>query len=61
MKIQTGHQAKGAASEGLFALKPVNFRYKPDFDPDQSERFGLIAEDAEKVIPLSWRAMTKVI
>jgi hypothetical protein len=41
----------GAASEGLFALKPVNFRYKPDFDPDQSERFGLIAEDVEKVNP----------
>ena len=41
----------GAASEGLFALKPVNFRYKPDFDPDRSERFGLIAEDVEKVNP----------
>ena len=41
----------GAASEGLFALKPVNFRYKPDFDPDRAERFGLIAEDVEKVNP----------
>jgi len=41
----------GAASDGLFALKPVNFRYKPDFDPDRSERFGLIAEDVEKVNP----------
>ncbi len=41
----------GAASEGLFALKPVNFRYKPDFDPDRSERFGLLAEDVEKVNP----------
>ncbi len=41
----------GAASEGLFALKPVNFRYKPGFDPDRSERFGLIAEDVEKVNP----------
>ena len=41
----------GAASEGLFALKPVNFRYKPEFDPDRSERFGLIAEDVEKVNP----------
>ena len=39
------------ASEGLFALNPVNFRYKPDFDPDRSERFGLIAEDVEKVNP----------
>jgi Chaperone of endosialidase len=41
----------GAASEGLFALKPVNFRYKPAFDPNQAERFGLIAEDVEKVNP----------
>ncbi len=41
----------GAASEGLFALKPVNFRYKRDFDADRSERFGLIAEDVEKVNP----------
>ena len=41
----------GATSEGLFALKPVNFRYKPAFDPNQSERFGLIAEEVEKVNP----------
>ncbi len=41
----------GAASEELFALKPVNFRYKPEFDPDRSERFGLIAEEVEKVNP----------
>ena len=41
----------GAASEELFALKPVNFRYKPAFDPDRSERFGLIAEEVEKVNP----------
>ena len=41
----------GAASEEIFALKPVNFRYKARFDPNQSERFGLIAEDVEKVNP----------
>src|SRR5437867_13106315 len=41
----------GAASEELFALKPVNFRYKPAVDPDRSERFGLIAEEVEKVNP----------
>jgi len=39
------------ASEALFALKPVNFRYKPEFDPDRAERFGLIAEDVEKINP----------
>jgi hypothetical protein len=41
----------GKASEALFELKPVNFRYKPQFDPDRAERFGLIAEEVEKVNP----------
>ena len=50
-RFKEGIKPMDAASEGLFALKPVNFRYKPDFDPDQSERFGLIAEDVEKVNP----------
>jgi hypothetical protein len=39
------------ASEALFALKPVTFRYKRDIDPDPAERFGLIAEEVEKVDP----------
>ena len=50
-RFKEGIKPMGAASEGLFALKPVNFRYKPGFDPDRSERFGLIAEDVEKVNP----------
>src|SRR5258707_8785447 len=50
-RFKEGIKPVGAASEGLFALKPVNFRYKPDFDPDRAERFGLIAEDVEKVNP----------
>jgi hypothetical protein len=39
------------ASEALLALKPVRFRYKADIDPDRAERFGLIAEEVEKVNP----------
>jgi hypothetical protein len=39
------------ASEALFALKPVNFRYKKEFDADRAERFGLVAEEVEKVNP----------
>ena len=39
------------ASEALFALKPVAFRYKADIDPDRAERYGLIAEEVEKVNP----------
>ena len=39
------------ASEALFALKPVSFRYKQDIDPARSLDFGLIAEDVATVNP----------
>jgi hypothetical protein len=39
------------SSEVLFALKPIKFRYKQQVDPDRAERFGLIAEDVEKIDP----------
>jgi septal ring factor EnvC (AmiA/AmiB activator) len=39
------------ASEGLFSLKPVTFRYKQDIDPDRRGQFGLVAEDVEKINP----------
>ena len=38
-------------SEALFSLKPVNFRYKPEINRDGAERFGLIAEEVEKINP----------
>ncbi len=38
-------------SEALFALKPVTFRYKKEFDPASTSQFGLVAEDVEKVNP----------
>jgi hypothetical protein len=37
------------ASEALFALKPVCFRYKKDIDPAGTPQLGLVAEDVEKV------------
>jgi hypothetical protein len=37
------------ASEAIFALKPVMFRYKKEIDADRTPQFGLIAEDVEKV------------
>src|SRR5580704_571494 len=37
------------ASETLFALKPVTFRYKKEIDPAGTSQFGLVAEDVEKV------------
>ena len=39
------------ASEVLFALKPVSFRYKKEFDAEGAPMFGLIAEDVERVDP----------
>jgi hypothetical protein len=39
------------ASEAIFALKPVTFRYKKEFDPAGAEQLGLIAEDVAKVTP----------
>ena len=37
------------ASESLFALKPVSFRYKREIDPTGTSQFGLVAEEVEKV------------
>ena len=39
------------ASEALFALKPVAFRYKKDIDPAGTPQLGLVAEDVDKVNP----------
>ena len=39
------------ASEALFVLKPVSFRYKEEIDPARSHDFGLIAEDVAAVNP----------
>jgi len=38
-------------SESILALKPVTFRYKEDLDPDGIPKFGLVAEEVEKVNP----------
>jgi hypothetical protein len=39
----------GKASEAIFELKPVTFRYKKDIDPNGAQQFGLVAEEVEKV------------
>jgi hypothetical protein len=41
----------GTASEALFSMKPVSFRYKKKIDPAGISQFGLVAEDVEKVNP----------
>jgi uncharacterized coiled-coil protein SlyX len=37
------------ASEAIFALNPVTFRYKQEFDPKGVPQFGLVAEEVAKV------------
>jgi hypothetical protein len=39
------------ASESIFSLKPVTFRYKKELDSEGISQFGLVAEDVEKVNP----------
>ena len=41
----------GEASEEIFSLEPVTFRYKKYLDPQGSPQFGLVAEEVEKVNP----------
>ena len=42
-------KAMDKASEALFLLKPVTFRYKKELDPAGTQQFGLVAEEVEKV------------
>ncbi|HMJ27013.1 MAG TPA: tail fiber domain-containing protein, partial [Pyrinomonadaceae bacterium] len=44
-------QPMDKASEALFSLKPVSFRYKKEIDPTGTPQLGLVAEDVEKVNP----------
>ena len=39
------------ASEVIYGLKPVSFRYKAEIEPSRPLSFGLIAEDVEKIAP----------
>jgi len=39
------------ASEALYALKPVSFRYHKEYDASQTIAFGLIAEEVAEVYP----------
>lgn len=39
------------ASEVIYGLKPVSFRYKPEIEPTRPLGFGLIAEEVEEINP----------
>jgi hypothetical protein len=44
-------QPMNHVSSALFSLKPVTFRYKPEFDKAGTPHFGLIAEEVAEVAP----------
>ncbi len=52
-------QPMDKASEALYELKPVSFRYNKEYDATQTLAFGLIAEEVAKVYPTWWDAITK--
>ena len=47
------------ASEAIYALKPVSFRYHKQYDATQTVAFGLIAEEVAEVAPDLVGAMKK--
>jgi hypothetical protein len=50
-RFKEGIKPVDKASEVIYALKPVSFRYKADIEPMRPLGFGLIAEDVEKINP----------
>jgi hypothetical protein len=42
-------QPMDKASEAIFSLQPVTFRYKKTLDPEALPQFGLVAEQVAKV------------
>jgi len=50
-RFKTDIKPMDNASDALFSLEPVAFRYKKEIDPAQTPELGLVAEDVEKVNP----------
>jgi hypothetical protein len=50
-RFKTDIADMGAVSEGLLALRPVTFHYKPELDKTGTPQFGLVAEEVAKVNP----------
>jgi hypothetical protein len=50
-RVKDNIEPMDKASETIFALKPVTFRYKREIDRFQAPQFGLVAEDVAKVNP----------
>jgi hypothetical protein len=50
-RFKEGIKPMDKASEALYALKPVTFRYNKEMDPSGIRQFGLVAEDVDEVNP----------
>jgi len=50
-RFKTDIADMAAASEGLLALRPVTFHYKPELDKTGIPQFGLVAEEVARVNP----------
>ncbi len=50
-RFKEGIKPMERASEAVFSLKPVTFRYKKEIDPAGTSQFGLVAEEVDKVNP----------
>jgi hypothetical protein len=50
-KFKRNIRDMGQTSSALMALRPVSFRYKAKIDPAGVARFGLVAEEVERVMP----------
>jgi hypothetical protein len=50
-RYKHGIKSMEKASEVLFGLKPVSFRYNKEYDTTQTIAFGLIAEEVAEVAP----------
>src|SRR5439155_7843880 len=50
-RFKTDIADMAAASEGLLALRPVTFHYKPELDKLRIPQFGLVAEEVAEVNP----------
>jgi Chaperone of endosialidase len=48
-RFKTAIEPMDKASEALFSLNPVAFRYKKEIDPKGTRQLGLVAEEVEKV------------
>jgi hypothetical protein len=51
VRYKDGVRDIGADSEGLMNLRPVVFKYKPEFDSSGLRQYGLIAEEVAEIYP----------